>query len=140
MAFEHFDCLPYFLSKGDFQSEETGDIFHCQNRYSKSLSSAENLNFPPKTVYKLFKFSAQDSGLEYLFCQQKNPSVSSDLKPPFVVECRMLAPHTAQQPAEKQGGQSLPLNAIRKIPLCIYFNCKIKKQKTKKQKTLRQCN
>ena len=30
-----------------------------------------------------FKFSAQDSDLEYLFWQCKNPPVSSDLKPPL---------------------------------------------------------
>jgi hypothetical protein len=31
-----------------------------------------------------FKFSAQDSDLEYLFWQCKNHPVSSDLKPPLV--------------------------------------------------------
>ena len=30
-----------------------------------------------------FKFSAQDSDLEYLFWQCKNSPVSSDLKPPL---------------------------------------------------------
>jgi hypothetical protein len=30
-----------------------------------------------------FKFSAQDSDLEYLFWQRKNSPVSSDLKPPL---------------------------------------------------------
>jgi hypothetical protein len=54
-------------SKGGFKSEETGVFFCCQNEYSKSLSWAENLNFPPKTVNNLFKFSAQDSDLEYIF-------------------------------------------------------------------------
>ena len=38
-----------------------------QNKYSKSLSWAENLNFPPKSINILFKFSAEDSDLEYLF-------------------------------------------------------------------------
>ena len=70
-------------AKGGFISEETGEFFRCQNKYSKSLSWAENLNFPPKTVNNLFKFSAQDSDLEYLFWQRKNSSVSSDLKPPL---------------------------------------------------------
>ena len=60
-------------------------FFHCQNKYSISLSWVENLNFPPKKVNNLFKFSAQDSDLEYLFWQQKNSPVSSDLKPPLVV-------------------------------------------------------
>ena len=72
------------VSKGDFMSENTGGFLHCQNKYSKSLSWAENLNFPPKTVNNLFKFSAQDSDLEYLFWQRKNSSVSSDLKPPLL--------------------------------------------------------
>ena len=71
------------IVKGGFKSEETGEFFRCQNKYSKSLSWAENLNFPPKTVNNLFKFSAQDSDLEYLFWQRKNSSVSSDLKPPL---------------------------------------------------------
>ena len=69
--------------KGGFKSEDTGEFFHCQHKYSKLLSWAENLNFPPKTVNNLFKFSAQDSDLEYLFWQRKNSSVSSDLKPPL---------------------------------------------------------
>ena len=30
-----------------------------------------------------FKYSAQDSDLEYLFWRSKNPPVSSDLKPPL---------------------------------------------------------
>ena len=50
--------------KGGFMSEDTGGFFHCQNKYFKSLSWAENLNFPPKLVDNLFKFSAQDSDLE----------------------------------------------------------------------------
>ena len=42
------------------------------------------LNFPPKTVNNLFKFSAQDSDLKYLSWQRKNSPVSSDLNPPLV--------------------------------------------------------
>ena len=57
--------------------------FYFSNKYSKSLSWAENLNFPPKSVNNLFKFFAQDSDLEYLFWQQKKYPVSSDLKPPL---------------------------------------------------------
>ena len=53
-------------TKGGFKSEDTGEFFHCQLKYSISLSWAENLNFLPKRVYNLFKFSAQDSDLEYL--------------------------------------------------------------------------
>ena len=49
------------MAKGDFKSEDTGEFLHLQQKYSKSLSWAENLNFPPKIVNNLFKFSAQDS-------------------------------------------------------------------------------
>ena len=54
------------LAKGGFKSEDTGELLHLQHKYSKSLSWAENLNFPPKTINNLFKFSAQDSDLEYI--------------------------------------------------------------------------
>ena len=41
-------------------------------------------NYPePKRVNNLFKFSAQDSDLEYLFWRSKNSPVSSELKPPL---------------------------------------------------------
>ena len=53
------------------------------NMYSKFLSCAENLNFPPKTVNNSFKLSTQDSNLEYLCWRRKNFPVSSDLKPPL---------------------------------------------------------
>ena len=66
------------FAKDGFKSEETGGCLLLQNKYSKSLSWAENLNFPPKTVNNLFKFSAQDSDLEYLFWRSKNPPVSSE--------------------------------------------------------------
>jgi hypothetical protein len=77
--------FPNLMLKGGFKSEETGWFLHCQNKYSKSLSWAENLNFPPKSVNNFFKFSAQDSDLEYLFWQCKKPPVSSDIKPPLAV-------------------------------------------------------
>ena len=51
--------------KGGFKSEETGGFLHLQNKHSKSLSWAENSNFPPKRGNNLFKFSGQDSDLEY---------------------------------------------------------------------------
>ena len=53
------------ITKGGFKSEDTWEFLHCQHKYSKSLSWAEILNFPPKTVKNLFKLSAQDSYLEY---------------------------------------------------------------------------
>ena len=76
------------FTKGGFYSEDTGEFLHCQNEYSISLSWAENLNFPPKTVNNLFKFSAQDSDLEYLFwkCEkrialsEKMPALGIDKK------------------------------------------------------------
>ena len=68
-------------TKGGFKSEDTGKVLHLQHKYSKSLSWVENLNFPPKTVNNLFKFS----DLECLFWRSKNSPVSSDLKPPLLV-------------------------------------------------------
>ena len=49
------------FTKGGFFSESAMCFLHCQNKYSKSLSWTWNLNFPPITVNKLFKFQAQDS-------------------------------------------------------------------------------
>ena len=66
-------------------SEDTGGFLHCQNEYSKSLSWAENLNKLFTDLGRKFKFSAQDSDLEYLFWQCKNPPVSSEIKPPIVI-------------------------------------------------------
>ena len=48
-------------------SEDTGGFLHCQNKYSKSLSSAESLNKFFTGLGKKFKFSAQDNDLEHLF-------------------------------------------------------------------------
>ena len=66
--------------KGGFYSEDTGEFLHCQNKYSKSLSWAENLNKLFNVLGGKFKFFAQDSDLEYLFWRCKNPPVSSELK------------------------------------------------------------
>ena len=55
--------------KGGFKSEDIGGFLLFLDENSKSLSWAENLDFPPKSVNNLFKFSAQDSDLEYLFWQ-----------------------------------------------------------------------
>ena len=59
-------------------SEDTGVFLHCQNKYSKSLSWAENLNKLFTVLGGKFKCFAQDSDLEYLFWQPKNYPVSSD--------------------------------------------------------------
>ena len=70
-------------TKGGSKSEDTEEFFHCLNKYSKSLSWAENLNKLFTVLGGKFKFSAQDSDLEYLFWQQIFFPVSSDLKPPL---------------------------------------------------------
>ena len=72
-----------FFIKGGFKSEETGGFLLLQNKYSKSLSWAENLNTLLTVLGGKFKFFPQDSDLEYLSWQCKNPPVSSDLKPPL---------------------------------------------------------
>ena len=59
-------------AKSRIMSEGMGRFLLLQNKYAKSLSWAENLNFPPTTVNKFFKFSAQDSNLEYLLWRGKN--------------------------------------------------------------------
>ena len=69
--------------KGGFKSEDTGGILLLQNKYSNSLSWAKNLNKLFTDLGGKFKFSAQDSDLEYLSWRCKNPPVSSDLKPPL---------------------------------------------------------
>ena len=42
-------------------------VWWGSKEYSKRLPSAENLNFPPIIVNNFFKFSAQESDLEYFF-------------------------------------------------------------------------
>ena len=54
------------------------DFYFSRKKYSKSLSWAENLNL---TANNLFKFSAQDNNLEYLFWGSKNLPQSSDIIP-----------------------------------------------------------
>ena len=71
-------------------SEDTGGFLHCQNKYSKSLSWAENLNKLFTVLGGKFKFSAQDRDLEYLFWRSKNPPVISDLKPPLSEHARLM--------------------------------------------------
>ena len=79
----HLVCTQTVNNKGGFKSEDTGEYLLLQNKYSKSLSWAENLNKLFTVLGGKFKFSAQDSNLEYLFWRSKNPPVSSDLKPPL---------------------------------------------------------
>ena len=70
--------LKVALSQKILDNFSTANI-NIPNHYSR----LENLNFPPQTVSNLFKFSAQDSDLEYLCWQWKNSPVSPDLKPPL---------------------------------------------------------
>ena len=77
---------PLCPTKGGFKSEDTGEFLHLHHKYSKSLSCAEDLNFPPKTVNNLFKLSARDSDLEYL-C----------LKPPLTETCSCLQLYSNQK-------------------------------------------
>ena len=71
-CYSFFNSLRHRLSKDGLMSEETGGFLHIQNEYSKSLSWAENLNIPCKSVNNLFKFSDQDSDLKHLFWRGKN--------------------------------------------------------------------
>ena len=64
---ERFSSSRYInsITKGGFKSEGTGEFLLLQNKYSKSLSWAENLNKLFTDLSGKFKFSAQDSDLEY---------------------------------------------------------------------------
>ena len=79
-----FQIQHIFYKKSLKVLDDTGESLHLQHQYSKSLSRAENFNFLPKTANNLFKFSAQDSDLEYLRWRCKIFPVSPDLKPPLV--------------------------------------------------------
>ena len=83
MIWNNVDQFFSHVSKGGFKSEETGGFLFLQNKYSKSLSWAENLKKLFTVLGGKFKFSAQDSDLEYLCWRCKNSPVSSDLKPPL---------------------------------------------------------
>ena len=58
------------ITKGGFFSESGIHFFYLQistKKYSKKLSWAWKLKFPPITANNVFKFKAQDSFLEYFF-------------------------------------------------------------------------
>ena len=88
LIIEQYEISHYILLKGGFKSEITGEFFRCQHKYSKSLSWAENLNKLLTVLGGKFKFSAQDSDLEYLCWQCKNSPGSSDLKPPLDINLK----------------------------------------------------
>ena len=71
------------LLKGSFKLEDTGEFLLLQNKYSKSLSWAENLNKLFTVLGWKFKFSYKDSDVEYLFWRSKTPPVSSELRHPL---------------------------------------------------------
>ena len=73
-------------SKGGFKSEDTWECLLLQNKHSKSLSWGKKLNKLFTVFGGKFKFSAQNSDLEYLSWRCKNVPVSSDFNPPLVVE------------------------------------------------------
>ena len=50
-------------TRGGFKSEDTGEFLLLQNKYSKSLSWAENLDKLFTVLGGKLKFSAQDSNL-----------------------------------------------------------------------------
>ena len=52
-------------------------------KYSKSLSSTWNLNFPPIIINILFKFQAQDIDLEYLFWRFEKHIILSEKNQQF---------------------------------------------------------
>ena len=83
-GYYHLQAFNLGFIKGGFKSEDTGEFFHCRHKYSKSLSWAKILNKFFTVLGGKFKFSAQDSDLEYLCRQCKNYPVSSDLKPPLI--------------------------------------------------------
>ena len=60
---------PLHTVKGGFKSKNTEEFFRCQNKCSKSLSWADNLSKLFTVLGVKFKFSAQDSDLEYSFWQ-----------------------------------------------------------------------
>ena len=69
--------------KGGFKSDDTEEFSLCQNKYSKSLSWAENLNKLFTVLGGKFEFSAQDTDMEYLFWQWKKSSSPFWLKTTF---------------------------------------------------------
>ena len=78
--------------KGGFKSEETEGFLLLQDKYSKLLSWAEHLNFLPKTVNNVFKFSAQDSDLNIYFGEVKIlQNLLTDLKSPLILRCNFLS-------------------------------------------------
>ena len=64
-------------------SEDTRGFLHCQNKSSKSLSWADNLNHLFTDLGRKFKFSDQDSDLEYLFWSFEKHITLSEKEPPL---------------------------------------------------------
>ena len=76
--------MSYDGPKGVFFSESAMCFSHCQNKYSKSLSWAWNLNKLFTVMGGKFKFQVQDSDLEYLFWRFDRHIALSEKKLPLV--------------------------------------------------------
>ena len=70
-------------TKGGIMSEDTGRFLLLQKNIPNLYPEQIKKNFQPLAVNPLFKFSAQDSNLEYLFWRSKNLPVSSDIISPL---------------------------------------------------------
>ena len=90
------EILSPAIAKGAFFSESEirfSNLPISQKNYSKKLSWAWNLKFPPISVSNLFKFQAQDSFLEYFFWEIWNLKNESHFlkKATFSVNgCRLI--------------------------------------------------
>ena len=79
------DLLSTFVhSKGGLILEGILTLVPLPTKSAKSLSCAENLNFPPLTVDSLDKFSAQESDLAIVGNGTK-VKIPSEIKPPIRV-------------------------------------------------------
>ena len=67
---------PKSLPKGCFKAEDTEELFRCQNKYSKSLSWAENLN-------KLFTEPFREGKFKSSANRMLIWNIYSGLKPPL---------------------------------------------------------
>ena len=66
-----------------FIQKRLEDFYISKINIPNHYPGQKKLNFPPKTVKNLFKFSTQDRDLEYLSLRRNKSQVSSDLKPPL---------------------------------------------------------
>ena len=74
----------HISAKGGFFSKSAMCFSHCQNKYSKSVSWAWNLNKLFSVMGGKFKFQVQESDLEYLFWQCEKLIALSEKRPLYV--------------------------------------------------------